>query len=155
MPKETFEESLYRRNQDTAKFGEKRVLKKDEVGWAVNRQANQAPLIDEASGVAARTFAMFISEYEPGGKSGRHKHTFEAAGYVLSGRGYDIHDGVRYDWAEGDSFYIPPGVVHQHFNADPEKPARLLLITNWPLMQQLGLSEITQMATFEEVKAEA
>jgi quercetin dioxygenase-like cupin family protein len=152
---ETWEQNILRRHEQSAVFGEKRVLKKEEQVWAVNIQAKQAPLVDEYTGLTARTFAMFLSEYPPGGKSGRHSHTFEAAAYVLEGRGYDIHDGVRHDWAEGDTFYIPPGVVHQHFNADPERIARVLLVTNWPLLQHLGLSEMTQLATLEDVGRES
>jgi quercetin dioxygenase-like cupin family protein len=151
---ETWEQNILRRHEESAIPSEKRVLKVAEQQWAVNIQANQAPLIDEYTGLVAKTFAVFISEYPPGGKSGRHHHTFEAAGYVLEGRGYDIHDGVRHDWEKGDIFYIPTGVTHQHFNADPDNIARVLLITNWPLLQHLGFSSMTQLATLEQVAAE-
>lgn len=42
---------------------------------------------------------------------------------ILKGSGYDIHDGVRWDWEAEDVVFIPPNTVHQHFNADPQNPA--------------------------------
>jgi len=53
--------------------------------------------------------------------------------YVLEGRGYDVHDGVRYDWEAGDVCIVNNASVHQHFNADPEKPARVLIMKAKPL----------------------
>jgi len=36
----------------------------------------------------------------------------------------------RYDWEAGDVIYIPPNTIHQHFNADPANPVRLISATN-------------------------
>ena len=38
----------------------------------------------------------------PGGANGGHGHQNEALFYILAGRGYEIHDGRRYDWEQGD-----------------------------------------------------
>ena len=66
--------------------------------------------------------------------SGKHRHQGGLAIFVLEGAGYTVVDGKRYDWKAGDLILLPikpGGVSHQHFNADPKKPARwLALITN-------------------------
>lgn len=91
-----------------------------------------------------RTMDAHISEIAPGGHNNKHRHRNEAIIYILSGRGYSImeRDGeapVRLDWQEGDLLSPPLNAWHQHFNADPERPARYLAVTNVPLMQMLGL----------------
>ena len=69
-------------------------------------------------------FHLHLEEYAPGGKSQKHGHVNEAAFYILDGKGYEIHDGVRYDWQAGDVAIVHNNCVHQHFNASPDKPAR-------------------------------
>jgi gentisate 1,2-dioxygenase len=73
-------------------------------------------------------FHLHLEEWGPGSKSQKHGHVNEAAFYVLDGEGYEIHDGVRYDWKAGDVSIVHNNCVHQHFNADPTKPARALVM---------------------------
>jgi hypothetical protein len=43
--------------------------------------------------------------------------------------GYSIVNGVRYDWKEGDGIGLPvkpEGVICQHFNLSPDRPARFI-----------------------------
>ena len=46
-----------------------------------------------------------------------------------------IIDGVRHNWEKDDSILLPiksHGVEHQHINADPNNPAKLLVSeANW------------------------
>jgi quercetin dioxygenase-like cupin family protein len=69
----------------------------------------------------------------------KHGHVNEAAFYILDGRGYEIHDGVRYDWSAGDVAIVHNNCVHQHFNADPERPARALVIKTKPMYLFLNM----------------
>jgi gentisate 1,2-dioxygenase len=71
-------------------------------------------------------FDAYIQEIPPGGRSGKHRHVAEEVHKILDGRGYDIHDGVRWDWEAEDIVCIPINTTHQHFNADPNRPARFL-----------------------------
>ena len=48
-------------------------------------------------------------------------------------RGCDIHDKVRYDWEECDVCIVANACVHRHYNADPEKPAKVLVMKANPL----------------------
>lgn len=69
----------------------------------------------------------------PGGRSAKHGHMNEAVFYILDGKGYDTHDGVRYDYEAGDIVVVRNGCVHQHFNADPGRPLKALVIKTKPM----------------------
>ena len=58
---------------------------------------------------------------------------------ILDGKGYEIHDGVRYDWQAGDIAIVHNNCVHQHFNADPVKPARALVIKTKPMFMFMNM----------------
>lgn len=96
-----------------------------------------------------RTIDAHISELPPGGCSKKHRHINEAIIYILSGKGYTIihkegEPEKKYEWEEGDLLSVPLFAWHQHFNADPNKPARYLAITNVPLMKMLKVLKIEQ-----------
>jgi uncharacterized RmlC-like cupin family protein len=50
----------------------------------------------------------------------------------------------RFDWEAGDLIYIPPNTIHQHFNADPERPVRLISAIN-RIFKQSGLNDLEQL----------
>ena len=81
----------------------------------------------------AQSLHIHLEEFGPGGKSQKHGHVNEAAFYIIDGKGYDIHDGVRYDWEAGDVAIVHNNCVHQHFNADTYQPARALVIKTKPM----------------------
>ena len=75
----------------------------------------------------------FILNLPPGKAHLKHGHMDEAVFYILKGKGYEIRDGVRYDWEAGNAVIVPPGGnVHQHFNADPEQPAKAVVFFAGP-----------------------
>ncbi len=53
--------------------------------------------------------------------------------YIPDGKGYDIHDGKRYDWEAGDVCIAENGCVHQHSNADPNRPTQFVIFKAKPL----------------------
>ncbi|HVB89164.1 MAG TPA: cupin domain-containing protein, partial [Beijerinckiaceae bacterium] len=66
---------------------------------------------------------------------------------------WKVQDEVkRYEWEAGDVVYIPPNTVHQHFNADPDKPARLISSTN-RIFKQVGLNDLEQIEDAPEFDA--
>jgi len=73
-----------------------------------------------------RLFDSFIQDIPPGGRSGKHRHVSEEVHFILEGKGYDIHDGTRWDWQKESIVCIPVNTTHQHFNTDPNRPARFL-----------------------------
>jgi quercetin dioxygenase-like cupin family protein len=80
-----------------------------------------------------QTLHIHLEEYAPGGTTQKHGHVNEAAFYILDGSGYEIHDGIRYDWKAGDVAIVHNNCVHQHFNASPKEPARALVIKTKPM----------------------
>src|SRR3712207_2872715 len=42
----------------------------------------------------------------PGGWNQAHGHQNEAFFYILEGRGFEMHDGIRYDWEVGDAVAV-------------------------------------------------
>jgi mannose-6-phosphate isomerase-like protein (cupin superfamily) len=83
----------------------------------------------------------FKKNMQPGAPSTfTHGHQYDALFYVLEGKGYEIHDGERYDWKAGDAFFPHPGgSVHQHYNADSERPARVLVFALAPAFHSMNL----------------
>src|SRR5918996_2658034 len=86
-----------------------------------------------------QTLHIHLEEYAPGGKTSKHGHVNEAAFYILDGKGYEIHDGIRYDWQAGDIVIVHNNCVHQHFNASPTKPARALVMKTKPMFMFMNM----------------
>lgn len=103
----------------------------------------------------------YIQEVPPDGRTGKHRHMAEEFMFILEGRGYSLHWDVelemgetynwrisstpqRYDWEAGDWVYIPVNTVHQHFNIDPERPARFICATS-RLYKLLGWHDLEQL----------
>lgn len=80
-----------------------------------------------------------VVEMAPEGESQKHYHQNEALMYILEGRGFEVHDGQRYEWEPGDLALIHGGCVHKHFSADPDHPARVLIIKAKPIYLFLHL----------------
>jgi gentisate 1,2-dioxygenase len=109
-----------------------RVRKASEIKFVDGPQAYSRHYVEPKDGIT-QTFHLHLEEYGPGGKSQKHGHVNEAAFYILDGRGYEIHDGIRYDWEAGDVAIVHNNCVHQHFNADEHRPARALVIKTKPM----------------------
>jgi gentisate 1,2-dioxygenase len=115
-----------------------RVRKASEISFVDGPQAYSRHYVEPKDGIA-QTFHLHLEEYGPGGKSQKHGHVNEAAFYILDGEGYEIHDGIRYDWSAGDVAIVHNNCVHQHFNASSEKPARALVIKTKPMYLFLNM----------------
>lgn len=144
MGEETFYEGLMRRQAETYNYRGKLHLPAEEVHWHTSPQGRNAVIVDSSVGIDARSFGMLITEIAPGSQSGLHEHTFEAAAYVLEGRGREVIGDQTIDWKAGDTFYLPANVKHRHINLDPNKPARILQVEAWPLTIALGISKLDQ-----------
>lgn len=85
-----------------------------------------------------QTIQVHFVELPPDSSNHGHGHQNEAAFYILAGRGYEIHDGVRYDWAKDDLVLVHTDSVHRHFNPYPE-PALALVVKAKSTWMFLGL----------------
>ena len=110
-----------------------RVIKGKDLLFNDGPQSFSKHFIEPVDGLT-QTLHIHLEEYGPGGRNQKHGHVNEAAFYILDGKGYEIHDGIRYDWSAGDIAIVHMNCVHQHFNADPVKPARALVIKPKPMI---------------------
>ncbi len=139
----------------------KKVVRPSEMPWEMSRQGLLKHLINEGMNTRMETVDAYMQIIPPGSRSGKHRHLAEECVYVLEGRGFDIHQDCdveitdvfewkpveetkRFEWEAGDVIYIPPNTIHQHFNADPEKPARFISSQN-RIFKQIGLNTLHQL----------
>ena len=86
-----------------------------------------------------QTLHVHLQEYAPGATSQKHGHVNEAVFYILDGEGAEEHDGVRYEWEAGDAAIVHNNCVHQHFNRNPNRPARALVMKTKPMYMFLNM----------------
>jgi len=115
-----------------------RVIKGKTLKFVDGPQSYSKHFVEPVDGIT-QTLHIHLEEYSPGGKTQKHGHVNEAAFYILDGHGYEIHDGIRYDWKAGDVAIVHNNCVHQHFNGDPDKPARLLVLKSKPMFLFLNM----------------
>ncbi|MGV9351437.1 cupin domain-containing protein [Streptomyces spiralis] len=74
-----------------------------------------------------QTIQVHFVELPPQSSNHGHGHQNEAAFYILEGRGYEIHDDQRYDWAKDDLVFVHTDSVHRHFNPYDETATALVV----------------------------
>ena len=138
-----------------------KVVHPEDMPWEMSKQGLLKHLMNEAMNTRMETVDAYMQIIPPGSKSGKHRHLAEECLYVLEGKGYDLHQDCdveitdtyhwkpqdevkRYDWEAGDVIYIPPNTIHQHFNADPDRPVRLISAIN-RIYNKFGLNDLEQI----------
>jgi quercetin dioxygenase-like cupin family protein len=139
----------------------KKVVRPAEMPWEMSRQGLLKHLINEDMNTRMETVDAYMQIIPPGSRSGKHRHLAEECLYVLEGRGYDLHQDCdveitdeyfwkpqdkvqRFEWEAGDVIYVPPNTIHQHFNADPIRPVRLISAIN-RIFKHSGLNDLEQL----------
>jgi quercetin dioxygenase-like cupin family protein len=115
-----------------------RVVKGREAPFHNGPQQYSRQLLDPSDGMG-QTLHIHLEEYAPGGKSQKHGHVNEAVFYILDGIGAEVHDGVRYEWEAGDIAIVHNNCVHQHFNRNPDRPARALVMKTKPMYMFMNM----------------
>lgn len=132
-----FDELLKIRNEQRERMKSARVIVK---GNSLPLEVNPMGLFrwyvhPAMKDVACLAQLMYVQEIPPGSRSGKQLHQGGRFHYVLEGSGCTVIDGTRYDWGKDDIILLPlksHGVIHQHYNSDPQKPAKLLVSDpNW------------------------
>jgi len=141
--------------------GRRKILKPTDMPWEMSRQGLLKHLINEDLNTRMETVDAYMQIIPAGSRSGKHRHLAEECLYVVEGRGYDLHQDCdveitdtyfwkpqdevkRFEWEAGDVIYVPPNTIHQHFNADPERPARLISAIN-RIFKHSGLNDLEQL----------
>jgi len=147
----------------------KKIVHPEEMPWEMSRQGLLKHILNEQMNTRMETVDAYMQIIPPGSRSGKHRHLAEECLYVLEGRGYDLHQDCdveitdtyqfkpqaevkRYEWEAGDVIYIPPCTIHQHFNADPERPVRLISAIN-RVYKNSGLNDLEQIEDAPEYDA--
>src|SRR6185436_12420374 len=73
----------------------------------MTRQERINWLIHPDMRIATKRKYIYFHEISPRSRSGRHRHMAEELILVLEGKGYDVHDGERWNWEQGDLICIP------------------------------------------------
>jgi len=165
-------ENLYQQMLDDAASAparnaeRKKIIRPADMPWEMARQGLLKHLINEQMNTRMETVDAYMQIIPPGSRSGKHRHLAEECLYVLEGRGYDLHQDCdveitddyhwtpqdeikRFEWEAGDVVYVPPNTIHQHFNGDPERPARLISSTN-RIFKHCGLNDLEQIENAPE-----
>jgi len=146
----------------------KKVVTPAEMPWEMSRQGLLKHLFNEQMNTRVETVDAYMQIIPPGSRSGKHRHLAEECLYVLEGKGYDLHQDCdieitdsyfwkpqeeikRFEWEAGDVIYIPPNTIHQHVNADPDRPARLISSTN-RIFKYCGLNDLEQIEDAPDYK---
>ena len=146
----------------------KKVVHPEEMPWELSRQGLLKHLINEGMNTRMETVDAYMLIIPPGSRSGKHRHLAEECLYVLEGRGYDLHQDCeveitdtyhweaqaevkRYEWEAGDVIYIPPNTIQQHFNADAQRPVRLISAIN-RIYRHCGLNDLEQLEDAPEYR---
>jgi quercetin dioxygenase-like cupin family protein len=146
----------------------RKIVNPADMPWEMARQGILKHLINEEMNTRMETVDAYMQVIPPGSRSGKHRHLAEECLYVLEGRGYDLHQDCdveitdnyhwkpqeevkSFEWEAGDVIYVPPNTIHQHFNADPDRPARLISSTN-RIFKQCGLNDLEQIEDAPEYR---
>ena len=139
----------------------KKIVHPEDMPWELSRQGLLKHLLNEGMNTRMETVDAYMLVIPPGSRSGKHRHLAEECLYVVEGRGYDLHQDCdveitdtyhwkpqdevkRYEWEAGDVIYIPPNTIQQHFNADAERPVRLISVIN-RIYKACGLNDLEQI----------
>ena len=162
-----YEERLVEvRREETAREEKTKSITPEDMPWETCSQGILKHLINDKMNTRAETIDLCMQLIPEGSRSGKHRHMADEYMFILEGRGYSLHWDVdmelgdayhwvvpdepsRWEWEEGDSVYIPPNTVHQHFNLDPDKPARFLSAESRTL-KLMGLDDLEQMENAPE-----
>lgn len=167
-------DALYQNMLDDAEIAparnarRKKIITPAEMPWEMSRQGILKHLINEQMNTRMETVDAYMQIIPPGSRSGKHRHLAEECLYVLEGYGYDLHQDCdleitdacrwkpqetvqRFDWEAGDVIYVPPNTIHQHFNADPDRPARLVSSIN-RIFKHCGLNDLEQIEDAPEYR---
>jgi quercetin dioxygenase-like cupin family protein len=144
----------------------KKIVTPDEMPWEICPQGTIKHLVNKKMGTRTNTVDIYMQVIQGDSRSGKHRHMAEEYMFILEGKGYSLHWDVdmelgeqyywkvqetpsKWEWEQGDSVYIPPNTIHQHFNADPDNPVRFIGAES-RIMADMGLDDLEQLENAPE-----
>jgi len=112
------------------------VIKEADLPLEVSKQGLMRWYMPHAIKDTCLSVLLFYQQViPPSSRSGRLKFQGGQVIMITDGRGYTTIDGVKHPWKKGDVLNLPlraDGIVVQHFNTDPQNPARFVAAEpNW------------------------
>ena len=121
-----------------------RLARGRDARWIETPQdARVAMLLGRHVGLPTQGGSLVKAEIPVGWHTGKHRHGEEAV-HVLSGTGFVVIDGARYDWKMGTTIHIPYMAEHQFFNTGSE-PAVYLSVATMDLDFDVKLGRLEQL----------
>ncbi len=123
-------------------------------------------MVNERMNSTENCVEAYMQFIPPGSHTGKRRILAEQILFVLDGHGYDLHWDVEYEvdtdftwtwkeeprkfeWERGDFIFVPAYCTQQHFNADPDNEARIIVITN-RIFKAMGLNWLEQIENAPE-----
>jgi len=142
-----------------------KVVKAHDMPFENSPQGILKHLVHEDMNTVENCVDIYMQFLPPGQSSGKHRHLAEEVFFVVEGSGYDLHWDVsfsvdvkfswdwakepkKFEWKQGDFVYVPPYVMHKHFNADTENPARIIVVHN-RILKAMGAAWYEQIEPYE------
>lgn len=122
----------------------RKCIHEEEVEWVSTPQDSKVGLlVSPETGFRTWGTESMIAEIPPGWHTGKHIHGEEGI-YIVSGDGFSVVSGVRYNWSQGSALWIPFGAEHQHFNTG-NITVRYYSLMTIHLEHFVGLAKLEQL----------
>jgi gentisate 1,2-dioxygenase len=120
------------------------VARDKDIPWIRTRQDAKVKLmIANQLGYSTMGSNVLKGEIPVGWHTGKHRHGEESM-HILSGEGFSIIEGQRFDWHKSSTLHIPFWMTHQHFNTGSD-PVLYLSGMAFDLERFLHISHIEQL----------
>jgi len=149
----------------------KKVMKPSDAVWETTRDGRVRVRVSKDTDSRVFSIDIYEQEIPAGSRSARHWHMADEVVYVLAGSGYSLqweveaeiaeryyariaNEPTRWEFAAGDTVYVPQNHVHQWFNASESEPLLLLSCQN-RLIKYLGYDAVVYLEDAPEFAATA
>jgi quercetin dioxygenase-like cupin family protein len=136
--------SIARRPENVAL---KKVLKPEDTPWEWTPHGYMRKISGTGVPLRIKATTAHLLEIPAASRTGRRWQMADQCIQFLEGSGYSLHWDVaaeigdkyyahikkepsRWEWKAGDSMWIPQNTVFQHFNTDPNQPAKFIIAQN-------------------------
>jgi gentisate 1,2-dioxygenase len=117
------------------------ILRMAEDGAATEFDAVSIEYVNPGTGGhTLSTMSCWMTMLRPGEHTKAHRHTYSSVYHAHRGKGSTIINGQRFEWAERDSFVVPPWTWHEHVNASESEVAYLFSINDIPTLEAFDLN---------------
>ncbi len=127
--------------------GKTKILKPGDTPWEWTSNGYCRKIAGTGVPIRLKATTAHLYEIPVGSSTGKRWQMADEGVYFTEGSGYSLHwdvaveiddqfyarvalEPTRWEWKAGDFMWVPQNMVCQHFNSDPEKPAKFLVGSN-------------------------